>query len=318
MIVIDLVILALLAWGVYAGYRSGFITVAYGLGTMLAALVVAVLVYNPLARLLAQKGGVVPSFAAVLAIGIITVLCLLLASFTLGSQLRRVPPGVRQSAWNRWLGAAANLLRVAVILVMALIFITALPLSASNKRFVTDAFIPKHVVPVLRPLQRSFNQHFGSTIADAINFFTVDPAGQDKVDLGFKTTNVVVDEDDEVRMLTYINRERTTRGLQPLAVNAAAQEVARAHSREMFAEGYFSHIDSQGHDAYGRMRAAGIKFNIVGENLAIAPTVDQAHLGLMDSPGHRANILSRDFKSVGIGVIDGGPYGLMVAEEFTD
>jgi uncharacterized protein YkwD len=52
--------------------------------------------------------------------------------------------------------------------------------------------------------------------------------------------------------------------------------------------------------------------------LAYAASVDLAHNGLMRSPGHRANILSADFGQVGIGVIDGGIYGKMFTQEFTN
>ena len=58
-----------------------------------------------------------------------------------------------------------------------------------------------------------------------------------------------------------------------------------------------------------RMRDAGVVFGTAGENLALAPSLDIAHTGLMNSPGHRANILNRSFTKVGIGVLDGGPYG---------
>lgn len=318
MILVDLIIVVALIYGAYAGYRKGFISVGYGLGVMIVSLVVAALIYGPMAKLMVQKGGVVPSFAAVLSIGIITMLCILLASFTAGNQLRRVPDSVKRSDWNMWLGAAVNVLRTFILIVLALIVAIALPFGASSKRHITESVITSRALPIIAPVQRVFNQRFGATISDAINFFTVDPAGQEKIDLGFKTTNVTVDEADEELLLAYINRERTTRGLQPLQSNPAAREVARAHSREMFALGYFSHIDAGGGDAYARIRAANIKFSIVGENLAVAPTADQAHLGLMDSPGHRANIVSTEYKSVGIGVVDGGPYGLMITEDFLD
>ena len=66
------------------------------------------------------------------------------------------------------------------------------------------------------------------------------------------------------------------------------------------------------------MEKAGISYQAAGENLAYAPNVDVAHTGLMNSEGHRANILSADFGKVGIGVIDGGVYGKMFVQEFTD
>jgi len=67
-----------------------------------------------------------------------------------------------------------------------------------------------------------------------------------------------------------------------------------------------------------RLEKAGVSYSIAGENLALAPTVQTAHTGLMNSEGHRANILEPQFKRVGIGVIDNGIYGKMFVQIFTD
>jgi len=119
-------------------------------------------------------------------------------------------------------------------------------------------------------------------------------------------------------VLVLLNHERTTRGLPALTFNDTARTVARAHSTDMFARGYFSHINPEGKNPFDRMRAGGVKFGSAGENLALAPTLALAHTGLMNSPGHRANILSPNYTTVGIGIVDGGPYGLMVTQDFTD
>jgi uncharacterized protein YkwD len=84
----------------------------------------------------------------------------------------------------------------------------------------------------------------------------------------------------------------------------------------MLAKGYFSHVSPQGKDALVRVQEAQISVLSVGENLANAPTVDVGHAGLMASPGHRRNIVSRDFNQVGIGVIDAGKHGKMIVEVF--
>ncbi len=64
------------------------------------------------------------------------------------------------------------------------------------------------------------------------------------------------------------------------------------------------------------MHDADVRFLTAGENLALAPTLTVAHNGLMNSPGHRANILRPQFGRVGIGIMDGGLRGLMVSQEF--
>ena len=84
----------------------------------------------------------------------------------------------------------------------------------------------------------------------------------------------------------------------------------------MFARGYFSHYTPERKDPFDRMRASDVKFLTAGENLAFGKTLSVCHQGLMNSPGHRANILHDSFGRVGIGILDGGVYGLMISQEF--
>jgi uncharacterized protein YkwD len=119
-------------------------------------------------------------------------------------------------------------------------------------------------------------------------------------------------------MLVLINQERAKAGLAALAWDEDLAKVARAHSTDMFARGYFAHKNPDGLSPFDRMANAGITFKAAGENLAYAATVELAHGGLMRSPGHRANILEKDFGRVGIGIIDAGPYGKMFTQSFRD
>jgi uncharacterized protein YkwD len=128
----------------------------------------------------------------------------------------------------------------------------------------------------------------------------------------------VADPAAEERMLELLNGERTRVGLRPLVADDRLREVARAHSLEMFQLDYFSHDSPNTGSPFDRMRAAGITFVVAGENLAFAPNVDAAHQGLMNSPGHRANILRAEFGRVGIGVIRSLAQGSMFTQDFTN
>jgi len=87
----------------------------------------------------------------------------------------------------------------------------------------------------------------------------------------------------------------------------------------MLENGFFSHVSAiDGSDAGERASSAGISYGVLGENLAYAPDVYIAHHGLMNSQGHRKNILSADYNKVGIGVIDAGIYGKMFVQLFSD
>ena len=143
----------------------------------------------------------------------------------------------------------------------------------------------------------------------------VQSAGYQQSELEPTDTKLELQPDAERAMLEAVNRERRERGLAPLAWCRACAEVARAHSKDMYRGGYFSHEDLEGNDPFDRMKAARISYGAAGENLALAPTVDEAHAGLMTSPDHRANILRTEFHEVGIGIYE-GPYGLMCTQMF--
>ena len=119
-------------------------------------------------------------------------------------------------------------------------------------------------------------------------------------------------------MLEDVNKERTSRGIAPVEMDTSLQQLARNYAQEMLAKGYFSHYTPDGLSPFDRMNSAHIQFTYAGENLAFSANEDLAMQGLMNSPGHRENILSKNYHKIGIGVIDAGIYGEMFVQEFTD
>jgi len=124
-----------------------------------------------------------------------------------------------------------------------------------------------------------------------------------------------VNERGETELLALMNLERKRAGVPPLTVDPRLVEVARAHSREMLALGYFEHVSPVAGAPEMRLKTAGIYANRSGENIAYAPSVTDAHAGLMSSDSHRRNILDPLFTRVGIGTITGRA-GQMVTQQF--
>ncbi len=117
----------------------------------------------------------------------------------------------------------------------------------------------------------------------------------------------------EEQTLRRINEERRAQGLDPLAVNDDLARVARAFSRQMSREGFFAHTDPAGRGMVDRLREAGIRYRVSGENISMnvnAPDpVDLAVRGWMQSEGHRRNILRDAYTETGIGIWrDGDTY----------
>lgn len=104
-------------------------------------------------------------------------------------------------------------------------------------------------------------------------------------------------------MLALVNRERRERDLVELRWDGKLAAIALAHSQDMLARNYFAHEDPEGRAASARAAKGGVTYTILGENLAFARTLAQAHRGLMESPGHRENILRPEFRRLGIGIV---------------
>jgi len=134
--------------------------------------------------------------------------------------------------------------------------------------------------------------------------------------LPYRARDVQTSWDLEVTLLNLINNERLAQGLAPLMPHATIRSVARAHGREMFAWGYLSHVSRSGLSPQQRVWRRGVRVRMVGENLAYAGDIREAHEALMASETHRQNILLPSYQLIGIGVVVGGPYGVIVVQNF--
>lgn len=106
-------------------------------------------------------------------------------------------------------------------------------------------------------------------------------------------------------MLDLVNQERARAGVPPLTLHTELSKVARLKSQDMVDNNYFAHQSPTYGSPFEMMRSFGISYTRAGENLALAPTVDRAHTALMNSSGHRANILNAGYTHIGIGMVQG-------------
>jgi len=108
--------------------------------------------------------------------------------------------------------------------------------------------------------------------------------------------------DFEREVIRLTNLERTSRGLAPLREHPVLTAAARAHNDDMARNDFFSHTGSDGSQPWDRARAHGYNFSTFGENIAYGyMTPEQVVRGWMASEGHRQNILTPDFRDIGVG-----------------
>ncbi|MFF9482284.1 CAP domain-containing protein [Streptomyces sp. NPDC014733] len=114
----------------------------------------------------------------------------------------------------------------------------------------------------------------------------------------------------EAQVLSLVNDERAKAGCAPVKADTQLASLARAFSGDMAARGFFDHTDPDGKGPWDRARAAGIS-DLGGENIARGQADAAAVMeSWMNSPGHRANILNCEYRTLGVGVHrgPGGPW----------
>ena len=108
----------------------------------------------------------------------------------------------------------------------------------------------------------------------------------------------------EQQMVNFINEARRSAGLSTLQLNNQLTTAARAKSKDMVINNYFDHHSPTYGSITGLLSNFGISYRLAGENLALnsSGSVYEAHNMLMNSAGHRSNILNPQFKIVGVGI----------------
>ncbi|MFZ5366102.1 MAG: CvpA family protein [Patescibacteria group bacterium] len=315
---IDLLILIVLLFFVLEGLEQGFWRLAAEFFSFLGSLLLAIRFYSLVAKFLVLNFSLSYGFANALgflftAIFAETALAALAFWF-----FGKIPQKWLSVWWNKILGVVPAILNGLVLIAFFLTLIIALPITPFLKKDITSSRIGGYLVGKTFGIEHKFNEIFGGAVEEALTFLTVKPESRERIDLRFTTKEFSVDQLSETKMFALVNEERERRGIKKLEWDPRLVVVAREHAKDMFLRGYFSHYSPEGENVSDRLKDNHIDFAVVGENLALAPTVFIAHQGLMASSGHRANILSPEFSKVGIGVIDGGIYGKMFTQVFTD
>jgi len=107
----------------------------------------------------------------------------------------------------------------------------------------------------------------------------------------------------ESEALKYINEDRALQGLPALVMDKTLCALARMKSQDMLSNNYFAHTSPTLGDAAAMLRNNGYSFRSVGENISKHSTVSKSHAALMNSDGHRRNILGSSWQKVGIGIV---------------
>lgn len=313
---VDLILFGFIALSVWSGYQRGFIVCSLELLSWIGSLFIGFTCYNFLDHLFESY---VPWFGiwrTPAAFLLTIVIARLLIGFLIDTTLVKTPANAHTTIANKVLGVVPGFVNgvIYATIIGALLLITPLFPTLSNAAH--ESVVANKLSVQVDWMQDKLSPVFDDALSTTLNRLTIEPKPDETINLSFKYNKGKQRADLEAQMLVLVNEERAKANLKPLKADVELLPVALNHSKDMLQRGYFSHYTPEGKDPFDRMKAADIRYMTAGENLALAQTLHIAHNGLMNSPGHRANILNPAFGRVAIGIVDGGMYGLMISQEF--
>lgn len=317
---IDAIIIVVLGYYLFQGWEMGLMQLTANLVSFLGSFWFAIKFHRTVGVFLTEKFGMSLLWSNVLGYLIIGLVADMAISQLLVFVTERLPKQWEKSKTNRWLGSILSMVNGMAIVAFILLVILALPLRGTIKQDIRKSPVGRQLVILAETYGGQVKSALDVQVQEAIKFLTVEPTSTERIalDIAPSQSQLSVDEASEQQMLTLVNDERKKAGVPSLSSDTNITSVARAHSRDMFLRHYFSHIDPDDNDPLKRVLAGGVSFTVVGENIVYAPDVTVAHTGLMNSEGHRKNILDPAFHRIGIGVINSGIYGEMFTQNFID
>jgi uncharacterized YkwD family protein len=103
------------------------------------------------------------------------------------------------------------------------------------------------------------------------------------------------------QVVTLVNNQRAKAGLKPVTLSTKLSAVAKAKAIDLYTNNYFDHISPTYGSPFKMMKAFGVSYNFAGENIARGQKSPQSVVtAWMNSPGHRANILNKHYKYIGM------------------
>lgn len=317
---VDVLVLLALGLAVYEGWRAGFLATTFGLITWIVGLGVAIAAHAPAAGAVAALTGIaVPAARAIAFVVILFVaeaLFAVLSRFALGPLVALVRLHHATRLVDHVAGITPSVARTLVIVAITLAALVAFPIAPEVRHAIDQSRLGSALVAEVAALQPRLERLLGAERGGELLLITRLSADERQQLQLPDDLALAPDPEAERQLFELVNQERVARGLRPLQVDPRLVPVARAHAEEMFRLKYFGHVSPVTGTPFDRLALVQIRYQRAGENLAYAQSVAVAHRGLMESPGHRENILRPEFTRLGVGVVSAGLYGRMYVQLF--
>lgn len=315
---IDLLIIIVFVFYVFADYQRGFFRLCADLLGLMISFIVALSFYTKLSDFIISTWSAPVIYARPVSfLGIWFLAQIIFFGFSKIISYY-TPVGIKQSPINLYLGLLPAAVKAAFFIAVSIVLVVVMPLNQKTKTLFTNSYLSQKVLKSTVRIESELEKIFNNSQSSALTFLNNQSSPDETTSLNFSTTQMTIDEEAEKILFDKINEERVKVGVKALEQDILVRNVARIHSRDMLVQGYFSHNSKDSKSLSDRLLDANVTFRTAAENLALAPNANLAHVGLMNSEKHKVNILGPELTRVGIGVMNAGQYGIMITQDFVN
>jgi uncharacterized protein YkwD/uncharacterized membrane protein required for colicin V production len=317
---VDVVFIGIFLYFAFRGWTQGIIYLSASFLAFALSLFLALRYAGAVSAFLNDTFGISSKWAVFIGFFLVAFAAEALISEFLSRVLQKAPARLVQGSVSKVIGLVVSIASGVFLVGLFLFFLLLVPVRGTIKDDIRSSFIAPKILSFIEFYTGPLPNILKESAKELTKFMTVKPNSRESIELDVRVgeEDVATDYESEDQMAELVNMERQRAGAQILRVNQSMTDVARLYGKRMLLERFFSHYDVQGLDVSHRLEEAGVRFFIAGENLAYAPDLSTAYEGLMNSDGHRKNILDERFRRIGIGVIDAGVWGKMFVQVFAD
>src|SRR3990167_10782903 len=229
--ILDLVVLGIIAFYAYEWYLLGLVAALIDLLSFFLSFVIALKVYSIVSPIVANTFSLSPGFANAIAFFIVALVSEILLNILFRKALVRLPMLSPNNIFadtsqrlNHVLGVVPGIASAFIILSFLLTLVIALPSSPLLKDVVNTSYLGSRLVANAAVFENRLNDIFGGALHETLNFLTIEPQSNERINLRFKVANPSVDPESEQQMWRMINSERKKRGLSPLAFDTSLRD----------------------------------------------------------------------------------------------
>ncbi|RYZ61937.1 MAG: hypothetical protein EOO14_03730, partial [Chitinophagaceae bacterium] len=237
---IDVLLLLIVVLAMWGGWAKGFILGISDLFVWLGSLLVGFIFYQDAGQLLFKAFPALGVWGFPLGFLLTVVLTRIILSLLVNRFVRAATPDAHLSPVNKAMGVIPGVITGSIYAAIVAALLLSVPMWNGLAKEARESKIANHLGVQVAWLDEKFSPIFGEA-AQTMNRMVVKPESDETVNLHYTVKDPKVRPDLEAKMLALVNKERTQRGLAPVKADPEMTKVARAHSIDMFARGYFSH-----------------------------------------------------------------------------